>query len=210
VNNNNAAAAYLRAGLSLYPYSTPPNYPLNLTFNPAAAAAVNNSNPAVAAAANLNNQLKAFNSNNNNQQAFYAQFSDLSLGSSHNNSKDVRGPEGANLFVYNIPEGYTEADLNSLFGNFGRVISSRVQRDISTGVSKGFGFVSFSDPSSAATAIAALDGFNIHNKRLTVRLKTVNNNDNNYNNYNNYNNNYNKNSLALHTSLAPHLLAQQI
>ena len=89
-------------------------------------------------------------------------------------AKDVRGPEGANLFVYNVPEHYTENDLNHLFGNFGSVLSTRVQRDLNTGVSKGFGFVSYDDAQAAQSAIHALDGFSIGNKRLTVRVKTAN------------------------------------
>jgi len=88
--------------------------------------------------------------------------------------KDVRGPEGANLFVYNVPEHYQENDLNQLFANFGSVLSTRIQRDLNTGVSKGFGFVSYDDASAAQSAIHALDGFSIGNKRLTVRVKTAN------------------------------------
>ena len=88
--------------------------------------------------------------------------------------KDARGPEGANLFVYNVPEHYQESDLNQLFANFGAVLSTRIQRDLNTGVSKGFGFVSYDDAQSAQSAIHALDGFSIGNKRLTVRVKTAN------------------------------------
>ena len=88
--------------------------------------------------------------------------------------KDARGPEGANLFVYNVPEHYQENDLNQLFANFGSVLSTRIQRDLNTGVSKGFGFVSYDDAQAAQSAIHALDGFSIGNRRLTVRVKTAN------------------------------------
>lgn len=89
-------------------------------------------------------------------------------------TKDARGPEGANLFVYNVPENYSEADLTALFGNFGPVLSTRIQRDLNTGVSKGFGFVSYEEPHAAQMAINSLDGFPIGNKRLTVRVKSNN------------------------------------
>ena len=88
--------------------------------------------------------------------------------------KDQRGPDGANLFVYNVPESFHESDLTQLFSNFGSVLSTRIQRDLQTGVSKGFGFVSYDDASAAQSAIHALDGFSIGNKRLTVRVKTAN------------------------------------
>jgi len=86
-------------------------------------------------------------------------------------NKEARGPAGANLFIYNIPETYTDMDLASLFSNFGTVLSSHVQRDKATGTSKGFGFVSFDNVRSAQTAIAAMDGFVIGNKKLNVRIK---------------------------------------
>lgn len=81
------------------------------------------------------------------------------------------GPAGANLFIFNVPDGYSDSDLSSLFGNFGVIVSSNVQRDMKTGNSKGFGFVSFDNPASAQAAIKALDGFVIGHKKLSVRLK---------------------------------------
>jgi len=53
----------------------------------------------------------------------------------------TKGPDGANLFVYGIPESYNDQDLSGLFANFGNVINAKVYRDLSTGKSKGFGFV---------------------------------------------------------------------
>jgi len=84
---------------------------------------------------------------------------------------DLRGPPGSNLFIYNIPDSYEDGDLASLFSNFGTVLSSKVQRDKSTNVSKGYGFVSFDNAKSASASIAAMDGFMIGNKRLNVRVK---------------------------------------
>ena len=46
-------------------------------------------------------------------------------------------PYGANLFIYNLPEMYGEAELGTLFGNFGTVLSTRIQRDPHTGRSRG-------------------------------------------------------------------------
>eukprot|EP00808_Paulinella_micropora_P019725 g59200.t1 len=86
-------------------------------------------------------------------------------------SGTVRGPPGANVFVYNVPENFSDLDLSSMFGNFGTVISASIFRDKATGISKGFGFVSYADAASAAKGIEALNGFHIGNKRLKVQLK---------------------------------------
>jgi RNA recognition motif-containing protein len=83
----------------------------------------------------------------------------------------ISGPSGANLFIYNLPENYTDQELGSLFSNFGLVLSATVQRDKLTGTSKGFGFISFDNTKSAQQAIASMDGFVLGSKRLNVRVK---------------------------------------
>lgn len=83
----------------------------------------------------------------------------------------AKGPAGANLFVLGIPENYGDLDLGNLFSNFGTVVSSKVQVDIQTGTSKGFGFVSFDNVTSSQAAISSMDGFMLGAKRLQVRVK---------------------------------------
>jgi CUG-BP- and ETR3-like factor len=58
--------------------------------------------------------------------------------------KSVEGPVGANLFIYHLPRDLTDADLATLFSNFGDVISARVFVDKKTSESKGFGRSIFS------------------------------------------------------------------
>jgi len=84
----------------------------------------------------------------------------------------TKGPAGSNLFVYGLPENYSDSDLYSLFSSFGTIVSTKVQVDMHTGITKGFGFVSFDNPSSASSAISAMDGFVLGAKRLIVKLKT--------------------------------------
>jgi len=50
-------------------------------------------------------------------------------------------------------------------------LSTKVQVDMQTRKSKGFGFVSFDNAQSAQAAISAMDGFMIGGKRLQVRVK---------------------------------------
>lgn len=81
------------------------------------------------------------------------------------------GPPGANLFVFQLPEYFREAELAQLFAAYGRILSTKVFIDRYTNVSKGFGFVSFDNPQSAATAIQALNGFVIEGRQLKVQIK---------------------------------------
>jgi CUG-BP- and ETR3-like factor len=83
----------------------------------------------------------------------------------------AKGPEGANLFIYGIPESYNDGDLQNLFVNFGTIVNAKVYRDLSTGKSKGFGFVSYESLSSAQQAISAMDGYMVSGKKLTVKPK---------------------------------------
>lgn len=82
------------------------------------------------------------------------------------------GPNGeANLFVYHLPPDADDSFLTQLFGNYGTIISTRVMRDPATGLCKGFGFVKLANVESANAAIAALDGYQVGNKRLSVSFK---------------------------------------
>ncbi len=83
----------------------------------------------------------------------------------------LEGPPDANLFVLNLPVDLRDDGLFRMFEQFGVVLSAKVFVDAATNRSKGFGFVSFTDPFSAQMAIKAMDNAVVGTRRLKVQLK---------------------------------------
>jgi len=82
-----------------------------------------------------------------------------------------QGPTGANLFVFHLPNEWKDQDLFMHFQRFGSIISCRIMTDKSTGRSRGFGFVSYDNSTSAKMAIDQMNGFQVGMKRLKVQIK---------------------------------------
>lgn len=71
----------------------------------------------------------------------------------------AKGPDGANLFVFHIPNDFSNQEMYDMFAQYGNVLSARIMVEAETGRSRGFGFVSFDSTVSAAEAIKHLNGF---------------------------------------------------
>lgn len=84
-----------------------------------------------------------------------------------------KGPDGANLFIFHIPNHFTNLDMYHLFCPYGNLLSVRIMVEKDSGRSRGFGFVSYDNPDAAALAIKELNGFAIGNKRLKVQHKQI-------------------------------------
>ena len=70
-----------------------------------------------------------------------------------------KGPDGANLFIFHIPNHFGNFDMYNMFSPYGNLLSVRIMVEKDSGRSRGFGFVSYDNPDSAALAIKELNGF---------------------------------------------------
>ncbi|KAJ3357938.1 Protein phosphatase PP2A regulatory subunit B [Kappamyces sp. JEL0680] len=78
--------------------------------------------------------------------------------------------EGVNLYVKNLDDAITEEKLREEFSVFGVITSCKIMFDEKTGVSKGFGFVCFSNPDEATKAVTEMNGRLLNQKPLYVAL----------------------------------------
>ena len=72
------------------------------------------------------------------------------------------------LYVGNLSKQVTDAQLNDLAIPFGTLVSANVATERSSGESKGFGFVEFSNADEARAAITGLDGRDVNGQALKV------------------------------------------
>jgi RNA recognition motif-containing protein len=75
-----------------------------------------------------------------------------------------------NVFVANLPKGYTDEELAKAFDPFGIVVGAFLARDSATGAPKRHGLVSIAPERAAAEAVAALNGSEIGGRKIEVRL----------------------------------------
>jgi RNA recognition motif-containing protein len=73
-----------------------------------------------------------------------------------------------NIYVGNLSFGTGDAELQTLFAEFGEVSTAQAIVDRETGRSRGFGFVEMPDKTEAEAAIEALNGKDVDGRELNV------------------------------------------
>jgi len=77
--------------------------------------------------------------------------------------------QGVNLYIKNLDDEIDDEKLRGLFTPFGTITSCIVMRD-NKGVSKGFGFVCYTNPEEATRAVTEMNGKIVGSKPLFVAL----------------------------------------
>ncbi|KAK9116066.1 hypothetical protein Sjap_015013 [Stephania japonica] len=86
--------------------------------------------------------------------------------------QSMRWMSSSKLFIGGISYGTDDTSLREAFASYGEVIEARVILDRETGRSRGFGFVSFTSAEEATSAIQAMDGKDLHGRRVRVNYAT--------------------------------------
>jgi len=73
-----------------------------------------------------------------------------------------------NIYVGNLSYETSQEDLEAAFNEFGAVEKVNIVRDRDTGQPRGFAFVEMTNRNEASSAIAALNGRNLHGRDLSV------------------------------------------
>lgn len=75
-----------------------------------------------------------------------------------------------NIYISNLSYGVDDADLNTLFAEYGEVVSAKVIMDRESGRSRGFGFVELADDAMGQKAIDELNGAEYDGKVINVNV----------------------------------------
>lgn len=78
--------------------------------------------------------------------------------------------QGVNLYVKNLDDAIDEEKLREEFSVYGVITSCKIMTDEKTSISKGFGFVCFSNPDEATKAVTEMNGRLLNQKPLYVAL----------------------------------------
>lgn len=74
------------------------------------------------------------------------------------------------LYVGNLAFGIEDGELESIFGQYGTVVSAKHVVDNATGRKRGFGFVEMSTDEEAQSAIDSLNGSEVQGRAITVDI----------------------------------------
>lgn len=75
-----------------------------------------------------------------------------------------------NVFVGNLPSGFSDERLAEVFDPYGIVLSAAIARDPNTGARLRYGFVDIATEKAAKAAIAGLNGAQVEGSKLSVQM----------------------------------------
>jgi RNA recognition motif-containing protein len=75
-----------------------------------------------------------------------------------------------NIFVANLPKGFTDQQLADAFDAFGIVVGAFLARDPATGAPKRHGLVALAPDRAVALAVSSMNGKEIGGQRIDVRV----------------------------------------
>jgi splicing factor U2AF subunit len=78
------------------------------------------------------------------------------------------------IFIGGLPTHLNEGEVKKILSTFGQLKSFNLVRDSLTGLSKGFAFCEYADPSITDAACASLNGMPLIDKTLVVQRASVN------------------------------------
>ncbi|MCL7051468.1 hypothetical protein MKW94_014372 [Papaver nudicaule] len=87
-----------------------------------------------------------------------------------NGAKTGKDYDDTNLYIGYLPPNFDDDSLIRLFQPFGDIVMAKVIKDRATNVSKGYGFVKYSDVAQANQAIASMNGFALEGRVIAVRV----------------------------------------
>jgi RNA recognition motif-containing protein len=74
------------------------------------------------------------------------------------------------IYVGNLSKSTTEAEINTLFANAGKISTVELVKDRDSGLSKGFAFVTMTDQAEADKAISMYNAYSLGGNELKVNV----------------------------------------
>lgn len=84
----------------------------------------------------------------------------------------IRSMSSAKIFVGGISYSTDDMSLREAFARYGEVLDAKVIMDRETGRSRGFAFITYATSEDATAAVQALDGQDLHGRRIRVNYAT--------------------------------------
>ncbi|XP_077253149.1 splicing factor-like protein 1 [Tasmannia lanceolata] len=87
-----------------------------------------------------------------------------------NDAKTGKEYDDTNLYIGYLPPNLDDDGLIHLFSTFGEIVMAKVIKDRVTGLSKGYGFVKYSNVTQATQAITSMNGYRLEGRAIAVRV----------------------------------------